>query len=149
MRRLRGDRMFRKVLVTVDRSPFAEAALARVSDVRAESVVILQVVEPVASILAREVPDLVFLDIVMPKIDGDRLFYYIRSHPRTSHIPIVIVSGTLAEDTGDFSGIAAATSVQQRGVRLTDATVNFLIRRRSSFQIERVARHDVESGVDA
>lgn len=48
--------MFRKVLVTVDRSPFAEAALARVSDVRAESVVILQVVEPVASILAREVP---------------------------------------------------------------------------------------------
>lgn len=48
--------MFRKVLVTVDRSPFAEAALDRVADVRAEAVVILHVVEPVASILAREVP---------------------------------------------------------------------------------------------
>ncbi|MGE0229192.1 MAG: universal stress protein [Dehalococcoidia bacterium] len=48
--------MFRKALVTVDRSPFAEAALDRVADVRAEAVVILHVVEPVSSILAREVP---------------------------------------------------------------------------------------------
>ncbi|HRC63523.1 MAG TPA: universal stress protein [Dehalococcoidia bacterium] len=48
--------MFRKVLVTVDRSPFAEAALDRVPDINAAAVVILHVVEPVASILAREVP---------------------------------------------------------------------------------------------
>jgi len=48
--------MFRKALVTVDRSPFAEAALDRLPDVNAEAVVILHVVEPVASILAREVP---------------------------------------------------------------------------------------------
>jgi PAS domain S-box-containing protein len=57
--------------------------------------------------IQRELPDLVFLDIVMPKIDGDRLFSYIRSHPRTSHIPIVIVSGTLAEDAGEVLGMKA------------------------------------------
>ncbi len=48
--------MFRKVLVTVDRSPFAEAALERIPDIRAEAVVVLEVIESVASILAREVP---------------------------------------------------------------------------------------------
>lgn len=48
--------MFRKVLVAVDRSPFAEAALDCVTNVQAELVIVLHVVEPVASILAREVP---------------------------------------------------------------------------------------------
>ena len=52
-------------------------------------------------ILQKELPDIVFLDLVMPKIDGDRVFQYIRSHPRTCHIPIVIVSGTLVEDARD------------------------------------------------
>ena len=51
--------------------------------------------------LQKEVPDIVFLDLVMPKIDGDRVFRYIRSHPRTCHVPIVIVSGTLVEDAKD------------------------------------------------
>ena len=57
--------------------------------------------------LRRELPDVIFLDIVMPKIDGDRMFRYIRDNPRTAKIPIVIVSGTLAEDTGDALALKA------------------------------------------
>jgi PAS domain S-box-containing protein len=57
--------------------------------------------------LEREVPDLIFLDIVMPKIDGDRMLRYIRSDPRTASIPIVIVSGTLVEDSGDVLALKA------------------------------------------
>lgn len=51
--------------------------------------------------LQRDLPDIVFLDLVMPKVDGDRVFSYIRGHPRTCRIPIVIVSGTLVEDARD------------------------------------------------
>jgi len=51
--------------------------------------------------LQGDLPDIVFLDLVMPKIDGDRVFHYIRSHPRTCGIRIVIVSGTLVEDARD------------------------------------------------
>jgi PAS domain S-box-containing protein len=58
-------------------------------------------------VLQNELPDIVFLDLVMPKIDGDRLFQYIRNHPRTSHIPIVIVSGTLVEDAKDALAMKA------------------------------------------
>jgi len=58
-------------------------------------------------LLERDVPDLIFLDIVMPKIDGDRMLRYIRSDPRTATIPIVIVSGTLVEDTGNMLALKA------------------------------------------
>ena len=57
--------------------------------------------------LRRELPDVVFLDIVMPRIDGDRIFRYIRGNPRTANIPIVIVSGVLVEDTGDALALKA------------------------------------------
>jgi PAS domain S-box-containing protein len=57
--------------------------------------------------LERETPDLIFLDIVMPKIDGDRMLRYIRSDPRTATIPVVIVSGTLVEDAGDVLALKA------------------------------------------
>jgi PAS domain S-box-containing protein len=57
--------------------------------------------------LQTSLPDIVFLDLVMPKIDGDRVFHYIRMHPRTCHIPIVIVSGTLVEDARDALNMKA------------------------------------------
>jgi len=50
-------------------------------------------------ILQKELPDIVFLDLVLRRVDGDRVFQYIRSTRRTCHIPIVIVSGTLVEDS--------------------------------------------------
>jgi signal transduction histidine kinase len=57
--------------------------------------------------LQAELPDIIFLDLVMPKIDGDRVFQYVRNHPRTCHIPIVIVSGTLVEDARDALAMKA------------------------------------------
>ena len=57
--------------------------------------------EAMEALQGEDLPDIVFLDLVMPKIDGDRVFHYLRSHPRTSGIPIVIVSGTLVEDARD------------------------------------------------
>jgi signal transduction histidine kinase len=57
--------------------------------------------------LDREPPDLVILDIVMPKIDGDRLCQYIRATPRFRQIPVIILSGTLVEDKDKVLAIGA------------------------------------------
>ena len=38
-------------------------------------------------------PDLILLDIVMPDIDGITISRMLKNHPRTSHIPIVAVTG--------------------------------------------------------
>ena len=44
--------------------------------------------------LAREVqPDLIFLDIVLPGINGFAVLRALRHDPRTAHIPIVMISG--------------------------------------------------------
>ena len=57
--------------------------------------------------LDQELPDLVFLDIVMPKIDGDRVCKYIKGTPRLRHLPVVILSGTLVEDQEKVLSIGA------------------------------------------
>lgn len=38
-------------------------------------------------------PDVVTLDVVMPRLDGLRTAERLRSDPRTSHLPVAIVSG--------------------------------------------------------
>jgi nucleotide-binding universal stress UspA family protein len=48
--------MFRKALLTLDRSPFSEAALARVPDVTQDEAVVLEVIDSVAEILGRTGP---------------------------------------------------------------------------------------------
>ncbi len=57
--------------------------------------------------VVREPPDLIFLDLVMPKIGGDRVCAYLKSDPATSGIPIVILSGTVAEDQARVMAMGA------------------------------------------
>ncbi len=58
-------------------------------------------------LLDRDRPDLVVLDIVMPKIDGDRVCRYIKATPRLREVPVVILSGTLVEDQEKMLRIGA------------------------------------------
>lgn len=38
-------------------------------------------------------PDLILLDLMMPDVSGGRMFDEIKTHPSTSGIPIVVVTG--------------------------------------------------------
>lgn len=38
-------------------------------------------------------PDLILLDLVMPKVDGFQVCKVLKQNPETHHIPIVVVSG--------------------------------------------------------
>jgi PAS domain S-box-containing protein len=49
-------------------------------------------------VIERDRPDLVILDIVMPKIEGDRVCRYLKASPGLCEIPVVVLSGTLTED---------------------------------------------------
>jgi signal transduction histidine kinase len=57
--------------------------------------------------LHRTPPDIVFLDMVMPKVDGDQVLRYIKENPATRHVPVVIVSGTLVEDQEKLIALGA------------------------------------------
>jgi len=53
-------------------------------------------------LLRKEKPDLVLLDLMMPKKSGISMFQELRSDPNLSHIPVIVVTG-VSEVTGvDF-----------------------------------------------
>lgn len=45
-----------------------------------------------------EKPDLILLDVIMPKIDGLTLCRRLKSDPKTKHTPIIIVSASGGKD---------------------------------------------------
>jgi PAS domain S-box-containing protein len=53
------------------------------------------------------VPDIMFTDIVMPKVDGWQLISFIRKKFTDRPFPIVAVSGTILEQLGDLEKIDA------------------------------------------
>lgn len=75
-------------------------------------------------LLDGELPDLVVLDIVMPKIDGDRVCQYLKGSPRLRQIPVIILSGTLVEDREKMLAIGADAYVAKG--RLDELRVNIL-----------------------
>lgn len=58
-------------------------------------------------IIMVEKPDVVFVDLFMPKIDGKRLCQMIRQMPHMDDSYIVIISATLAEMEFDYSKVGA------------------------------------------
>ncbi|MGL4230074.1 MAG: response regulator [Casimicrobium sp.] len=49
--------------------------------------------ESAITLMETEVPDLIFLDIVLPGINGFEALRRIRRHHPTAHIPIIMISG--------------------------------------------------------
>jgi CheY-like chemotaxis protein len=71
-----------------------------------------------AWLAAREFkPDLVFLDIVMPKIDGGEVAQKIRSDPALAHVPIIFLTAIVAkreagQEIGGYPFLAKPVSLE-------------------------------------
>ena len=46
----------------------------------------------------QHLPSYIFLDLILPKIDGIRVCRYLKQDPRSASIPIVILTGIAAEE---------------------------------------------------
>ena len=46
-----------------------------------------------------QIPDVIILDVMMPKMDGFKVFYELRKDATTMHIPVVMLTG-VAEKAG-------------------------------------------------
>ena len=86
-----------RILIADDEPNLREAL--RIQLERAEFEVILAVdgQDGVESAL-REQPDLVILDVMMPRLDGYAACRQLRSHYRTRHIPIIMLTAKTGED---------------------------------------------------
>lgn len=59
--------------------------------------------EEALAMVAREKPDLVILDVMMPKLDGFETLSRLRADPETAEIPVIMLTAR-AQDEDTFEG---------------------------------------------
>jgi signal transduction histidine kinase/ABC-type sugar transport system substrate-binding protein/AraC-like DNA-binding protein len=80
------------------------------------------------ALLAHEVPSLILLDLVMPDVDGFAVIQQLRAHERTSHVPVLVLSGkALSQD--DVRRLSYAHVVYQSKDVLTAAELAAQVQR--------------------
>ncbi|HEY1069225.1 MAG TPA: response regulator [Thermomonas sp.] len=99
-RERRGARPGTRILV-VDDSPTIVALLKRMLQQNHFEVLVAYDGESALEIAQRERPDLVFLDIVLPGIDGFSALRKLRRDPATKDVPVIMISGN-AQATEQF-----------------------------------------------
>ena len=65
-------------------------------------------------------PDLIFLDVMMPKLDGYALLMRLKGNEKTSGIPVVIVSGLPREEQKSLAESFGAVDFIQKPFRIAD-----------------------------
>ncbi|MEM9446692.1 MAG: response regulator [Verrucomicrobiota bacterium] len=50
------------------------------------------------NLLKSVVPKLIVLDLMLPDINGDQVFKFIREQESTAHVPVVFMSGTISDE---------------------------------------------------
>lgn len=68
--------------------------------------------------IARRRPDIIFIDLIMPRIDGEKLGYIIRNTPELQDIFLVVLSGVALEDNDATLRIGADVCIA-KGTTLT------------------------------
>ena len=102
----RRDRVRRKPrpgtrVLVIDDSPTIVALLKRMLKQNQLEVIEAFDAESGIDIARSEVPDMIFLDIVLPGMDGFRALRTLRRDPITKHLPIIMISGN-AQATEQF-----------------------------------------------
>lgn len=80
-----------------------------------------------ASLAARERPDAIILDVLMPGMDGWETCTHIKSNARTAHIPVILLTGTNDRDLSQHAMAVGATALLKKPCpadRLRDAILN-------------------------
>jgi signal transduction histidine kinase/DNA-binding LytR/AlgR family response regulator len=94
-------------VLVVDNSPVIRRILGYVLE--GEGCVVDMAEDGLAALdcIGRQRPDIIFTDLIMPKIDGEKLGYIIRNTPELRDIFLVVLSGVALEDNDTTLRIGA------------------------------------------
>ena len=93
--------------LVVDNSPVIRRILSYVLEAEGCCVQLAEDGLEALDCIARQRPDIVFTDLIMPKIDGEKLSYIIRNTPELKDIFLVVLSGVALEDNDATMRIGA------------------------------------------
>ncbi|MFA6284039.1 MAG: ATP-binding protein, partial [Desulfurivibrionaceae bacterium] len=84
------------------------------------------------SVLADFVPDIMFVDLVMPNISGDKLCRIVRSMPELKNVCIIILSAIAAEEKLDFASFGANACIAKGPFRDIEQHISNLLAARNN-----------------
>ena len=79
-------------ILIVDDSPTQTMSLAKILKKNGHDVITAKDGAEGVQVAKAELPDLVLMDVVMPKVNGFQATRQITKNPSTSHIPVIIVT---------------------------------------------------------
>jgi len=85
--------MAKKILVVDDEPDILKLAVMRLESSGYE-VLMAQTGEETLELLEKTTPDLILLDLLLPKMQGDVLCKKIKSDPKLKHIPVILFTAS-------------------------------------------------------
>jgi PAS domain S-box-containing protein len=98
--------MDKKILV-VDNHPVVLTFMTQLFEKEGHQVMTAETGLDALDILSNFIPDIIFIDLVMPNIDGRKLCQIIRKIPKLKDVSLVILSAIAAEQKVDFTEFGA------------------------------------------
>ena len=96
MQGVTGDHLKRRVLVVDDDVQLAKGLQLALDRAGYDVCVVADGAE-VPRCIKESAPDLVILDVMMPQVDGWQVLTWLRNEPRTTAIPVIMLTATAAE----------------------------------------------------
>lgn len=85
-------------VLVVDNSPVIRRILCYVLEAEGCDVQVAEDGLDALDCIARQRPDIIFTDLIMPRIDGEKLCYIVRHSPDLKNVFLVVLSGVALED---------------------------------------------------
>jgi two-component system phosphate regulon response regulator PhoB len=92
-----------KTVLVVDDEPVLRAIMREILNEEGYTVIEATDGRVMLEILARERPDLVLMDVMMPGVDGREAYRQLRSRPEHRDVPVVMMSAAVQPDGLDPS----------------------------------------------
>ncbi|OGG82302.1 hypothetical protein A3H77_00955 [Candidatus Kaiserbacteria bacterium RIFCSPLOWO2_02_FULL_56_11] len=84
-------------IVYIEDEPFFGGTMSRLLSEAGYTTMVAADGEEGLAMVAKEKPDLVLLDLVLPKVDGKEVLKRIKSDPATKNIPVFVLSNLSAD----------------------------------------------------
>ena len=99
----------KKILIVEDDSDFQDIYQLYLQGESFKVLTALNGKEAVA-VLEKETPDLIILDLIMPVMDGEEFYVWLRAQEKWCHIPVIIasVNEKVPQRMSDLGGIAGS-----------------------------------------
>lgn len=131
----------RAKIIVADDDPTLLKTLTYILRGQGHEVIAVDGGERLLEVMTREQPDLVMLDIMMPKVDGLQLLERIRATPAWEGIPVLMVSSMPPEDATVRSLGLGADDFVPKPFRVKELVARVTARLRQSRQMRAVRDH--------